>query len=80
MLKEGGQIRIWPIKEAAISNPMRGLVNGLRNITKISQDMVKTENIEFSIIPQDINICGYENEVVLDSILVIKKKNNQQIE
>jgi len=73
-LKEDGEIRIYPIQEAAEANPLEGLQASQEKWKELLEEISKTQNVECKIEPRNIKVAGNSNDVILESVLVIHRK------
>lgn len=73
-LKENGEIRISSIRETANTTPMNKIEDSRQKWEEIIKDISKTQKVECEIIPRDVSIIGYDNEIILNSVLIIRKK------
>jgi len=72
-LKRGGEIRICPIQEPAKATPLKGLGKSFKKWQKLIKDISKNEKTACFFIPQKIRIVGRENNIIFESLLIIKK-------
>lgn len=70
-LKDNGEIRIYPIQEAAISNPLKGLEESCGKWKKIIEDL-NGSGAGCRIEPRKIIVCGKDSDIVMESALIIK--------
>ena len=73
-LKENGEIRISPFFEGREDSDLEGLKGGKKVWEDFLLRVSKNQNIEFSIEPRDIFVSGKNNDVMLQSVLIIRKK------
>jgi len=72
-LKEGGEIRIYPIQEAAEATPLEGLAASQRKWKELLADISKDQNLEYRIEPRDVNVIGKNNDIILESVLILRR-------
>jgi SAM-dependent methyltransferase len=75
-LKENGEIRIFPIQEAAKATPLEGIEKSRQKWNELLAEISKTQEIECKIEPRNIKVTGDNNDIVLESVLTIQKKIN----
>lgn len=73
-LKEGGEIRIYPIQEAAMETPLEGLGASRSKWDELLVEISKFFGVEYQIKPRDIKVSGSNNDIILNSVLIIKRK------
>lgn len=73
-LKKDGEIRIYPIQEAAEANPLEGLKSSQEKWKELLKEISETHNVECKIEPRNIKVVGNSNDVILESVLVIRRK------
>lgn len=76
-LKEDGEIRIYPIQEAAKATPLKGLEKSKQKWNKLLAEISEAQKLECKIEPRDIRVTGNSNDIVLASVLVIRKKKDR---
>lgn len=74
-LKENGEIRIYPIQEAAEVNPLEGLQVSQKKWKELLEEISEAQNVECKIEPRNIKVTGNNNDIILESVLIIKRKN-----
>lgn len=72
-LKENGEIRIYPIQEATKDSALNGTKESYKKWIELLQRISESEKMEYSIKPRDIKVIGRDNDIILESVLVIKK-------
>lgn len=75
-LKDGGEIRIYPIPEPSKTFPWESLKNDWQAWTKFLQEISLMNGVEAHFEPKNVRVMGKDNELVLDNLLVIKRKQN----
>ncbi len=75
-LKEEGEIRIYPIQEAAQATPLAGLQASQEKWKELLTVISQVQNVEYKIEPRNIKVSGKNNDIILNSVLVIRKKKN----
>jgi len=75
-LKEDGEIRIYPIQEAAKATPLEGLEASRKKWDELLKEISETLKIEYKIEPRNIKVSGKNNDIILESVLIIKRKKN----
>lgn len=73
-VNEDGEVRIFPIQVSGEDRILEGLKDSYKVWNEILPDIARTENVTWELKPVDINIVGRENDVVLQEMLVLKKK------
>ena len=74
-LKENGEIRIYPIQESAKDNPLEGIDKSKQKWEELLEKISKTLEVDYKIQPRNVRITGYDNEIILDSVLIMRKRN-----
>lgn len=72
-LRDGGEIRIYPIQEAALANPLEGLHASQEKWRELLDEVSKAQGVECRIEPRSVKVTGNNNDVVLESVLIIRK-------
>ncbi len=75
-LKEDGEIRIYPIQEAAQTNPLEGLQASQEKWKELLEEISQTQNAEYRIEPRNIKVTGNNNDVILESVLILRRKKD----
>ena len=75
-LKEDGEIRIYPIQEAAKATPLEGLQASQQKWNELLAEISETQKVECKIEPRNIKVAGKDNDVILESVLVIRRKKD----
>ncbi len=75
-LKENGEIRIYPIQEAAKATPLTGIQASLEKWKKLLLEISEEQKIECRIEPRNIKVSGKDNDVILKSVLIIRRKKD----
>jgi len=73
-LKEGGEIRIYPIQEAAKATPLKGLQASRQKWDELLAEISEAQNVGYKIEPRNIKVSGKNNDIILESVLVIQRK------
>ncbi len=71
-LGTGGEIRISPLEESAVATPLIGIEESHKKWDELLADISKTQGVECKIEPRNIKVIGNNNDIVLESVLVIK--------
>ncbi|KUK66325.1 MAG: hypothetical protein XD85_0285 [Parcubacteria bacterium 34_609] len=74
-LKEDGEIRIGPVFEAREDSDLEGLKEEKKIWDKFLSRISQKYNLQYTLEPIDIFVSGRDNDLALQSILIIKKKN-----
>jgi len=75
-LKEDGEIRIYPIQEAAQATPLEGLQASQEKWKDLLTEISEKQKVECKIEPRNIKVCGKNNDVILESVLIIRREKN----
>lgn len=75
-LKEDGEIRIYPIQEAAEATPLEGLRASQEKWKELLTEISEVQKVECKIEPRNIRVSGKNNDVILESVLVIRRKRD----
>lgn len=75
-LREDGEIRIYPIQEAAKATPLEGLQASQQKWKELLAEISETQKVECKIEPRDIKVAGNSNDIILESVLVIRRKKD----
>jgi SAM-dependent methyltransferase len=73
-LNENGEIRIYPLQEAAEATPLSGLKASKEKWQRLFEEISQTQKLEFEIRPIDVRVSGKNNDIILESVLIIRKK------
>src|SRR3989344_5873106 len=73
-LKEGGEMRIYPIQEATENSDLEGTKESHKKWIHLLEKISKTEGVEYSINPRTVKVVGKNNDIILESVLVIKNE------
>lgn len=76
-LKEDGEIRIYPIQEAAKATPLIGLEKSRKKWDELLAEISESLGVECKIEPRDIKVMGDSNDIFLESVLIIRKKKEK---
>ncbi len=74
-LKDGGEIRMYPIQEAARATPLEGLAASRERWKEILDAFAADHGVEYRLEPRDIKVAGNDNDIILESVLVMKRKH-----
>jgi len=74
-LKDNGEIRIFPLREGIKDADLGGLEMSQKTWNKLLEEMREEQNIEYRIEPRNIHVTGKDNDIILNSVLIIRKKN-----
>lgn len=77
-LKEGGEIRIYPIQEAAKANPLEGLQASQEKWKELLEEISESQKVECKIEPRNIKVAGNSGDVILESVLIIRRKKRKK--
>jgi len=72
-LKEGGVILIYPIQESAKATPLSGLLASKQKWDELIKKISQKHNVECEIKPRNIKVIGKNNDIILESVLIIRK-------
>ncbi len=75
-LKKDGEIRIYPIQEAAEATPLEGLRASKKKWEELLAEISEAQKVECKIEPRNIKVSGKNNDVILESVLIIQRKKN----
>ncbi len=75
-LKNDGEIRIYPLQESAEATPLAGLQASQKKWEELLKEISETQNVECKIEPRNIKVSGKENSIILESVLIIRRKRN----
>jgi SAM-dependent methyltransferase len=75
-LNENGEIRIYSMKEAAEATLLEGLRLSQKKWEELLKEISATQKVEYKIKPIDIEVSGKDNDIILESVLVIRRKYN----
>lgn len=73
VLTEEGEIRIYPIPEATEGSDLEGIKESRKKWLELLDEISKTEGIAYTLEPRDVRVVGKNNDVILESVLIIKK-------
>ncbi len=74
VLKEQGEIRIYPIRKAPPENKLKGVEFMRKKWMEILKELSVKEKVEWELNPIDIKVAGKNKDVWLEEVLIIKKK------
>jgi len=77
-LKEDGEIRIYPLQEAAKATPLSGIEESQQKWNELLEEISETQDVEYSIKPRDVKVVGNNNDIILESVLIIRRKKDHQ--
>lgn len=72
-VKDGGEVRIFPIQEAARETPLAGLERSETRWREILEKLSLETGATISLGPVDIKVTGDNNDIILEKVLIIKK-------
>lgn len=75
-LKEKGEFRIYPIQQAAVATQLPVLEKSFKKWQELLDEASSLNQMEWHLEPRDIKVLGNDNDIILESVLVITKKNN----
>lgn len=75
-LNENGEIRIYPIQEPSKATPLEGLKASLKKWKELLTEISQTQKVEYQIKPINIKVSGKNNDIILESVLIIRKKKD----
>ncbi len=73
-LKEGGEIRIYPIQEPARETPLKGIQASQEKWEELLTEISETQEVECLLKPRNIKVIGENNDIILESVLIITRK------
>jgi len=73
-LKAGGEIRIYPIPEPSEKFPWESVIQDWQEWNKFIQEINLEGVVECRLEPKGVRIIGKDNEMVLDHVMIIKRK------
>jgi len=73
-LKKDGEIRIYPIQEAAKATSLKGLQVSQEKWKELLAEISEAQRVECKIEPRNIKISGKNNDIILKSVLIIRRK------
>mgnify|MGYP001156268693 CR=1 FL=1 len=73
VLKENGEIRIFPIRKAPPQSGLLGIEHSRRKWEEILKDLEEERGIKWQIEPIDIRVSEKKKDVWLEELLIIKK-------
>lgn len=76
-LKEDGEIRIYPIQEAAMATPLIGLEKSRKKWDELLAEIPESLGVECKIEPRAVRVMGDSNDIFLESALIIRKKQEK---
>lgn len=77
-LNEGGEIRIYPIQEAGKDSELIGLKESHKKWVELLSKTAETEGVQCTLEPRDIKVVGKNNDVILESVLIVKKLSEKE--
>lgn len=72
-VKDGGEVRIFPIQEAARETPLVGLEKSNKRWSEILEKFSRDTGVTISLEPVDIIVAGDTDDIILQKVLIIKK-------
>lgn len=75
-LKGGGEIRIYPIQEGAKATPLEGLEKSQQKWKELLAEISEAQKLECKIEPRNIKVTSNSNDIILESVLVIRSKKD----
>jgi len=72
-LKENGEVRIYPIQEAQENSELVGLIESRKDWGNLVEKIFREGGVTCSIEPRAVKVIGKNNDIILESVLVIKK-------
>lgn len=76
-LKDGGEIRIYPIQKPPVDSDLQGLKDSYKRWSELMPEIVNEEGIQWELRPIDIRVAGTNNDVWLEEVLIIRKGSKQ---
>jgi len=77
-LKNGGEIRIFPIEDTREESPLEGIKKSKKKWDSLVKKFSEKEDIECSIEPRSIKVIGKNNDIILESVLIIRKTEDKE--
>lgn len=71
-LKENGEIRIYPIQEAAKATPLEALELSKKKWEELITEISRTNKVKCEIAPRNIKVTGKNNDIILESVWIIR--------
>ncbi len=72
-LKNGGELRIWPIRKAPPEKGLEGIKEARKNWLEVLSNLSSKGKIDYELRPTDIRVAGDNKDVWLEEVLIIKK-------
>jgi hypothetical protein len=76
-IKKNGEIRIYPVQEAAKATPLAGLEASCRKWKEILGEISDLTGADCRLEPRNIKVIGNNNDIIIESVLIIKKQSQQ---
>lgn len=76
-IKEGGEIRIYPLQTPSSESDLEGIKFANKEWTRILEELEKEIGIEWERRPIDIMVSGRRPDVWLEEVLIIRKEFQQ---
>ncbi len=74
-LNETGELRIWPLGKASQESDLEGIKEARENWVEVLNNLSSEIGIEYEFKPIDIVVSGKNEDVWLEEVLIIRKKN-----
>src|SRR3989344_501048 len=78
-LKADGEIRMYPIQEAAKATPLPGLEASQQKWSEVLSEISENQGVEYRIEPRNIRVIGRMNDIILESVLVIWRNKDSVV-
>jgi SAM-dependent methyltransferase len=72
-IKKNGEIRIYPVQEAAKATPLAGLEASCRKWKEVLGEISDLAGADCRLEPRDIKVIGNNNDIIIESVLIIRK-------
>jgi SAM-dependent methyltransferase len=83
-LKEGGEVRMYPMQEAAKATMIfeEGLVKSQQKWDELLAEISETQGVEYKIEPRNIKVLvgKNNNDIILESVLIIRRKKEKHLD
>ena len=78
-LKADGEIRMYPIQEAAKATPLPGLEASQQKWSEVLSEISENQGVEYRIEPRNIKVIERMNDIILKSVLVMWRKKDSVV-
>ncbi|MBD3244778.1 MAG: methyltransferase domain-containing protein [Candidatus Moranbacteria bacterium] len=76
-LKDEGEIRIFPIKKAGPDSDLEGIKKEEEVTKRVLSGLENDWAMEWELKPIDIKVAGYDKDVWLEQVLIVRKKGER---